>query len=364
MVEHDNLRAVLDACALDPIASEIEVRMVTAMARFWFTHQAREARRRLAFTLDRADATPSQARAAALTWQAVLELHMGNPFFGHDLARRAVAEARTAGDTRTAARALRTLAWSLDDADTDERVALLEEALALARADGGAGHVSNHLAWLAAAVADTGDRERVRTLAEEADELAREAGDRTRRVIPSLELGWLAVADNRLDDATRYFQTAVDLGTAFGFYGVLGVFGLVQISLRRNDLEHARQQFSQALIDFRDMAPGSFYLPEGLLYAASLEYQVGQHERAHRLMGAYERWRTAGRSEAGTWRGIMWSRLGRSLVEVPPPLGDPALIQARVDGRAMSLEAAVAYALEPVQAESTVDAATLAQPQR
>jgi DNA-binding CsgD family transcriptional regulator len=348
-LEHDNLRAGLDMCALDPIASETELRMVTAMARFWLAHQAREARRRLAITLDRAAATTSSARAAALTWQAMYELQHGNAVLGHSLARRAVAEARTAGDTRTASRALRVLAWSLDDADPAERVALLEEALALARADGGAAHVSNHLAWLAQAVADTGDRERARTLAEEAEELAREGGDSIRRLIPSIGLGWLAVADNRLDDATRYFQAAVDVGTEFGYYRVLGVFGLGQISLRRNDLEQARQQYRQALIDLREMAPGSVYLAEGLPYAASLEYDMGQHERAHRLMGAYERWRAASRSRGGTWEPLMWSGLGRSLVQLPPVPSDAALIQARVDGQAMSLDAAVAYALEAVE---------------
>jgi hypothetical protein len=41
-------------------------------------------------------------------------------------------------------------------------------------------------------------------------------------------------------------------------------------------------------------------------------------------------------------------------VQLPPVPSDPALIQARVDGRAMSLDAAVAYALEPVEADSTV----------
>ena len=196
--------------------------------------------------------------------------------------------APTAGDTRSACRALRALAWSLDDDDPAERVALLEEALALARADGGAAHVSNHLAWLADAVADTGDHERVRALAEEAEELAREAGDSWKRLIPTIGLGWLAVADKRLDDATRYFQMAVDLGTEFGYYAVLGVFGLGQMSVRRNDLDQARQQYRQALIDLREMAPGSFYLAEGLLYAASLEFDVGRYERAQRLMGAYQ----------------------------------------------------------------------------
>jgi hypothetical protein len=280
----------------------------------------------------------------------VFELHLGNPFLGRDLALRAVAEARTAGDTRIASRALRTLAWALGDDDAAERVPLLEEALALARADGGAGHVSIHLAFLAWAVADTANRERARTLAEEADKLARESGDRTRRVMPNIGLGWLAVADNRLDDATRYFQTAVDVGTEFGgWQGVLGLFGLGQMSLRRNDLDQAQQQYHQALIDLRDMAPG-IHLVEALPYAASLEYHLGRHERAHRLMGAREAWHDARGGEGRTWRATLWSVLTRSLVPLPPMPSDPALVQARIEGRAMTLDEAVAYALEPVEA--------------
>jgi tetratricopeptide (TPR) repeat protein len=349
-LDHDNLRAALDVCAVDPIASETELRLVAAMARFWFWHQSLEARRRLAVTLERAAATPSSARAAALTWQAVLELNHGNAGFGRDLALRAVAETRTAGDTRTAARALRALAWSMDEDDTAERVALLENALAVARADGGAGHVSTHLAWLAFAVADTGDRERARSLAEEADELARESGDRTRRVMPSILLGWLAVADNRLDDATRYFQTAVGLGPELGgFYGILGVFGLGQLSLRRNNLEQARQQYRQALIDMWEMAPG-VHLVEGLVYAASVEAYAGLHDRAQRLMGAREAWHDARGGAGRTWRSNMWSVLTRSLVPLPPMPSDPALVRARLEGRAMTLDEAVAYALEPVEA--------------
>jgi tetratricopeptide (TPR) repeat protein len=355
-VEHDNLRAVLDACATDPVASETELRMVAAMARFWFPHQPSEGRRRLAITLDRAAGTPSAARAAALTWQAVIELQEGNAVLGRDLARRAVTEARTAGDTRIASRALRTLTWSMDDASTAERVTLLEEALALARADGGAGHVSTHLAWLAQAVADTGDHERARTLAEAADELARESGDMTRRVIPSILLGWLAVADNRLDDATRYFQTAVDLGTEFGgFWAVLGVFGLAQLSLRRNDLEQARQQYRQALTVLRELAPG-VHLVEGLVYAAAVEACAGRHDRAQRLMGAREAWHDARGGEGLTWRPTLWSVLTRGLVQVPPMPSDPARVRARLEGRAMTLDEAVRFALEPVEAVEAVEA--------
>ena len=48
----------------------------------------------------------------------------------------------------------------------------MDEAVELARADGGAGHVPAVLAWLAWAVQDAaGDLERARALAEESDAL-------------------------------------------------------------------------------------------------------------------------------------------------------------------------------------------------
>jgi hypothetical protein len=127
-------------------------------------------------------------------------------------------------------------------------------------------------------------------------------------------------------------------GSNFGD-AILGVFGLGQISLRRNALEQARQQYRQALIDLRKMAPG-VHLVDGLVYAASVEAYAGLHDRAQRLMGASEAWHDARGGAGRTWRSNMWTVLTRSLV--PPASAQRSGIQARVDGRAMSLDAAVA----------------------
>jgi non-specific serine/threonine protein kinase len=216
--EHDNIRAAVDGCALDPSATETQLRLVAAMARFWYSRQADEGRRRLAAALERADKAPSSARAGALTWRAVFELGVGDPALGCDLAHQAVADARAAGDSRTAARALRVSALAMDDDRIADRVVLLEEALALARAAGSVGPVSAHLGWLAAAVADGGDFKRARALAEESDALGRASGDTWRRLIPIVLLGWLAFAEDDLAGAERSFQTAVDLTTGWAAF--------------------------------------------------------------------------------------------------------------------------------------------------
>jgi hypothetical protein len=275
---------------------------------------------------------------------------MGNPAVGRDLAHQAVAEARSTGDSRRAARALRALAWAIAENHTAERVTLLEEALALARAVGGAGQVSVHLSWLAGAVADAGDLERARTLAEESDSLGRASGDTWRRVVPTIHLGWLAMAAGNLDDAELRFQTAVDLGTGWGgFYGALGLFGLGQVNLRRGEPEQARVLTGQALLDLREASPGSIFLVEGLPYAASIDSYAGLHERAQRLMGAYESWHDIRGGAGRTWEPTLRSLLTRSLMSLPPVPSDGVLVQARVAGRSMTLEQAVMYALEPVQ---------------
>jgi hypothetical protein len=46
--EHDNIRTALDSCALDPKASELQLRLAAAMGKFWFPSHHAEARPRLA----------------------------------------------------------------------------------------------------------------------------------------------------------------------------------------------------------------------------------------------------------------------------------------------------------------------------
>jgi non-specific serine/threonine protein kinase len=350
-LEHDNIRAAVDACALDASTAETGLRLVAAMARFWFSHQPDEGRRRLAAALERAPATPSSARTAALTWLAVFEVSMGgDPAVARELAHQAVADARSTGDSLRAARALRALAWTIDEDRTAERVTLLEEALALVRVAGGDGHVSVHLAWLAGAVADTGDLERARALAEESDWLGRVSGDTWRRVVPTIHLGWLALAEGDLNAAESCFQAAVDLGTGWGgFYGALGLFGLGQVSLRRGEPKHARVLTRQALVDLREASPGSIFLVEGLPYAASIDSYAGVHERAQRLMGAYEAWHDIRGGAGRTWEPTLRSPLTRSLMSLPPVPKDGVLVRARVEGRSMTLDQAVMCALQPVQ---------------
>ena len=82
------------------------------------------------------------------------------------------------------------------------------------------------------------------------------------------------------------------------------------------------------------------------MYLASVDAADGLYERAQRLLGANEAWFAARGPDARRW----WPNdpVRRGLVPLPPAPVDPLLIQAREEGRRMSLDGAVAFALEPV----------------
>jgi hypothetical protein len=208
--------------------------------------------------------------------------------------------------------------------------------------------VSAHLVWLAIAVADAGDFKRARALAEESDALGRASGDTWRRLVPIVQLGWLGFAENDLAEAEWRFRTAVDLATGWGgLYVAQGLFGLCQVRLRRGEPEDARALCRRALLGLQETSSGNVYHVEGLAHTASVDAWVGLHARAQRLMGAYDAWHARGGAER-MWHPS-WSVFARSLVPLPPTPTDPSLARARAEGRAMSLDEAVAWALEPIE---------------
>jgi predicted ATPase/DNA-binding CsgD family transcriptional regulator/DNA-binding XRE family transcriptional regulator len=347
-VEQENVRAALEGFRLDDTAADQELRLVAAMGQFWFPRNPTESRRRLAEALERADAAPSSARAAALIWQASFEHHYGDPATGRELARAAGVTSRHVGDWARAAEALRQLAFTTEEDGAASRMALLDEALALARLSGDKAQVAVQLGALAAAAADNREVERARLLAEESDMLARASGYIWSRLTPTIQLGWLAMADGRLDDAELHFNMLVNPSAGWGaLLAPAGILGLGQVNVQRGKLDLARSLYRSLLVDLRESSPESALLADLLVYQAAVESRSGLEERAQRLLGANEGWHAAHGLARRTWRPNVWSPVMRGLVPIPPIPSDPRLVKARAEGRATTLDEAVAYALEP-----------------
>jgi predicted ATPase/transcriptional regulator with XRE-family HTH domain len=346
--EQDNIRAALDSYELDPTAAAFHLRLAAAMGRFWFPFHPDEGPRRLAAALERASATPCVAHAAALSLLAQFELLRADPSIGRDMARAALSEARALGDAGVQSEALIALALATDDEETTARAAMLEEGLAAARAADDTGLVARHLGLLAAAAAETGDFARARMLLDEAGSvMGRGARQGDWMVSCIAQLGWLAVAEHRLDDAESHFKTLLDLGARLGnpHYSP-AVLGLGVVYLRRGDTQRARVLYRRLLSNHWETSPDSALAANTLAYLAAVEAADGLHERAHRLLGASEAWHAARGTAGRRWWPNLRGPLLRGLVPVPPAPLDPLLIRAREDGRLMSLDGAVAYALE------------------
>jgi non-specific serine/threonine protein kinase len=357
-LEDDNIRTALDDCGEDPGSAVIQLRLTAAMGQFWWPRKAGEGRRRLAEALNRAHAEPSSARSAALIWQAMFELYYGDPLLGQEQAHAALVDARAIGDGILAMRALRALVNASDDGDVTQRIALLEESLAIARASGAKGFEAFSLARLAEVAMDAGDLQRARAMLDVADGLAREVGDVFVWANPLTVLGWLAVLEGRLDDAESHFRLLVELGTGWGGYHTpIGLVGLGRVSVLRGDFEQARVAYDHMLVDLRESSAGSVALADALLHVASLDDISGLRERAQRLAGANEAWHAAHGGARSIWEVAFRGPLVRRLVPLPPVATDAALARAREEGRAMTLDAAATHALESVDVSRSRPAA-------
>jgi non-specific serine/threonine protein kinase len=350
-VEYDNIRAALDSCATRPALAEVELRLAAAMGQFWWPRKPVEGRRRLGEAVGRAPSTPSSARSTALYWQSLFERNFGDAATARDLARESAADARARGDAYQTSRGLHGLALAIGDEDAAGRLPPLEEGLAVARAAGLAGRTAHGLAATAAAIAEAGDTRRARVLLDEAQALARAAEDQYVQLWAGLISGWVAIADGHLEEADADFRNALHAAARAGSAPAPVTFlGLGQVCLLRGDLAQAEDLHRRALLQVQETEPGGMTMADALLDTACVEAAAGRHARAQRLLGANEAWYNAHGGSGRVWRPTTRNPLKVGLAPIPPLPADPRLMRERAEGRGMSLDEAVAFALEPVDA--------------
>jgi predicted ATPase/class 3 adenylate cyclase len=302
-VEHDNLRAAL-RWAIDAGRAEIGLRLAGAVWRFWHLrgHLA-EGRRWIEEVLALPMAGQrTRQRAKALTalggvtyWQEDL------PAFRASY-EEALAVAREVGDRSAIAEGLYNLAFPYAyEGDFDTAVGLIEEAKAIFEDLGVGRGVADSLWLLAISARLEGDTSAARTLAEESLRRHRQVNDR------------------------------------FGVTDALHVLG--RIALAEGDLSTAAASFLEALDNDEEVGnrTGMGIVLDNLAAKASAE---GRHVRAVRLGGASEAIKEAAGGHAPP-----------PFIDLPDPrdaagevLGDAAVRAAWEEGRAMTLDQAVAYA--------------------
>ena len=384
--EHDNLRAAL-RWATEHSDAATALRLSGSLSRFWqdrsYTSEGRQ-------WLERTLALPGAAahareRMHALAGAARLAWFDRDLAPARTLAEQLIPLARELGAERGLAQGLTMLGWLVDrQGDPHAAQPLLDEGLALARRLNDPWLLAYILHSLGIGALFRGERTTAKGLLEEAVALFRQTGDRVSLAQALVAWSALAMGEgelargemlleesipvireastrwyvglylNRLGDFARLrgrheraeglYTEAVAIWRELGMQAdtAAALHNLGYAVLSQGDIARARSLFAEslALQQAQDNRAG---IAEGLAGLAAVAAGEQRAEHAARLIGVVE----AIREHLG---GALWPAEQHEWERLVPTtraqLADATFEAARAEGRAMTLEQAIAYALE------------------
>ncbi len=358
--ELDNLRSALVWSESDLNRTEIGLRLAGALT--WFAHFSNrfsEARGWLVTSLQRTT-EPTAARAKAL-WGAGLMAIIQGDFLS---ARTALETSKTLwcniGDQRGLAIALRELC--LVQNAQRQFVATQQyggESVALLRAVDSQWHLALALDNLGIAVANQGDQMRARLLFQEELALFRVVDDAWGLSGAMISLGFIAsqqgdysTACPLLEESLTIRRTLADKWMITNSLNLLG-----EVRQQQGELEHASNLYHECLVLANEIGDKAC-VAHILHHLGTLAQSQTQHERAVRLFAVA----AALREVVG---GFTFHTLvdpveqERSIAAMRTLIGEEIFATTWVQGQALTLEQAIAYALTP---PSTPEAVTAADP--
>jgi predicted ATPase/class 3 adenylate cyclase len=342
--EHDNLRAAL-SWALEQEEGELGLRLAGALWRFWWmrSHYS-EGRRWLenALAIDGRGSPPARAMALAgigeiASHQGDLEQAQEACEEGLELLAHETSEAKIylLLSLAKVARMREDYKWATQ---------LNEESVALSREMRNTWGLASSLLGSALVSHSRGDSERATELHEESMDLFREWGDKQGLAFCSLDLGLVAITQGDLVRAQKLTEEAVALFRELGSRGdvSMNLNNLGWIAFLQNDLGRAVDLYKQSLALAWETGMYTVVLDD-LVGFACLAGTQGDAVRAAQLCGAAEALHEAtGYPQDPISHAEMEPYLasGRSQID------EAVWAKAWEEGRKMTLEEAVSYALE------------------
>jgi predicted ATPase/DNA-binding CsgD family transcriptional regulator len=233
------------------------------------------------------------------------------------------------------------LAYRLGDLEVAQR--LTEEGLILWRQLGDAAGVAKALIHLGRVALGQHDHSRARSLWEEALAFNKESGDRLESAHALNGLGELARMEGDLQQARARYEECLSIWTDAGNTEMVAVvlFNLAQIAIRHGDLDRARSCLSESVRLHKDV--GSQLVTNcALVGLAEVAIHEGDARRAARLFSAAD-----ALSEA--YREVLnppdQAEYDSSLTKTRGALTEEEFAVARSEGRSLTLEEALEYAL-------------------
>ncbi len=351
--EHNNLRAAL-RWAVETGQTELELRLVGALAEFWQRRgYLSEGREWLEKALRRDDeaqgaaasAARQQARAMALSEAGSLAWRQGDYGSATVLHEASLTLYQSIGDRWGVAFALNNLGvQATRQGDYAPARRLLEESLDLYQAQGDKWGMCAVLINLGLLAEFEDDLPRARQLYTEGLALGRTVGDRWAIAALLHNLGDVARYAGDYAQAVPLYEESIELGRQTGdkLVSAQSLAILAKIAHKQGDAVRAIQHFQASLTVFREFGHQD-ELTQCLQGLAGVLADQGQAVAAARLFSAAEALREL--------LGVALPALDRheheqQVASVRHMLGDALFAATWAEGRALTLDEAVAHALE------------------
>jgi predicted ATPase/class 3 adenylate cyclase len=340
--EHDNLRAAFFSL-LEGEDVELGLRLAGALRRFWHVRgYLDEGRRWLEEALAKGRSASAAARAKALDAVGGLAHDQGDIHRAEAAAQEGLKlSAQAEIESGRVASFRRTLGITAERAGDYERATeLYEESLGLFREAEDRWGIAATLLSLGSVAVMREEHELAKELYREGLILSRESGDPEQFATGLVNLGYEYLLEGDHERATALNEEAATLYRERGSRGglVYALDNLAWAALVRGDHERAKALHEETLAVCRELGDkliGSESL-DGLACAAAAR---GEAERSARLFGAAE---ALGYQQAPAERALREPYLAAARAQ----LEEAAWECAWAEGRAMTFEEAISYALE------------------
>jgi len=347
--ERDNLRVAMEWSTTDPGDTNAGLRLAGALWRFWiFRGLLSENRACLSKLFAATPRMQTAARAKALFGAGVLAWLQSDYPAAQALQEDALEHWRALGDRFGIADCLHTLGrYAIDRGEYAPARALLEESLGIRRELGDRREVANSLRNLGDVATNLGDLLVAKTRYEESLAIFRDLGDRMSIAVVVGNLGRLAYWQEDYSTARQAAEESLEisreLADIFDASVALNLLGLV--AMAQHDYACARTKLQESIAIIRQTGNrlGIATSLEGL---AGVESALAKPSCAATIWGAMERVREETRCPLSPQERPHYAR---QVAAARATLADDTAFDlAWREGRAMTLDQAVKYALEKV----------------
>ncbi len=352
-IEHDNLRAAL-VCFLESGKTEQRMRLSAALWRFWHGRgYLSEGHKWLTSALAGSSAHTA-ARANALRALGDLAYREGNYSTAHPLFDESLAIFRELNDEQGIARSLNNLGLiTLEQGDYENCRLLFEESLAIQRKLGDRIGIAKSLNNLGLVALQHGDYATAYRLLEESLSIEREMGNKLGIAISLMNLGEVARPQGNFSLARALYEESLTIFRELGHRegATYSLNNLGHIARDQGEYETARSLYLESLMIRKELGdkPAIAYSLEGLAALAAAQGEVvpppqcDQHlRRAARLCGAAEALREA---IGVPLEPVDRATYDRTVMGIRARLDETAFAASWSEGRVMTLEQAINYAL-------------------